>query len=570
MGAFEQLKLKSAESNVATGATDAFSALKSKSSGIVPKEEPKKKGIIESVAGFLAPTVTKTVKKIAGGEGLSARDVIGSALEVGSFLVPVGGIARGVGLAAKGLGLAAKGLGRKALEAGALGAATGGLVEAGRAVGEGAGIGETLKRTLTGAAVGAPFGAALPVVGAGARKIANVIKAPIAERAAIKAEQETLLKAGAPDARIATKTLGEGGEVVTHKTATEAVRQGIPEADVALIRAGSSKDKMKMARMLDIRQNQLTNKRITDRATDVVGDTFVNKIAKPIEKLNKEAGKNLDSVARKLSGKKANPSSAVIDFADGLERAGITVRKNKTLNFRGSDFENIAGAQKLIKNVWHRVLRVSRTGDALQLHKTKSYIDEIVNYGKKAEGLSGKAQMLLKNLRHNIDVILDDKFPEYNRVNTQFSDTIRQLNNMGAAIGRTFRLGDTFSDARSGLAMRRILSNTAGRSEILKLLEGMQEVGKKYGLKMDEDIITQANFADILEKMLGTEAPTSLLGQTERAVSGIGIAGADIARGTPSGIISGTIKAGKYAIDVTRGVNQRNKIDALRALLRAN
>ena len=63
----------------------------------------------------------------------------------------------------------------------------------------------------------------------------------------------------------------------------------------------------------------------------------------------------------------------------------------------------------------------------------------------------------------------------YNQVNTQFADTITQLNNMGAAIGRTFKLGDTFADAQAGLAMRRILSNTASRSEILKLLENMQK-----------------------------------------------------------------------------------------------
>ena len=134
-----------------------------------------------------------------------------------------------------------------------------------------------------------------------------------AERGARKAEELRLLKGelpppppGAPPAgpstpptgpiagaRIATKTLDESGKVVvTDKSWKEAVRQGIPEADVALIKAGTAGDKAKMSKMLDIRQSQLTNKRVTDRATDVVGDTFVEKIAKPIEKLNKEAGQN--------------------------------------------------------------------------------------------------------------------------------------------------------------------------------------------------------------------------------------------------------------------------------------
>lgn len=173
----------------------------------------------------------------------------------------------------------------------------------------------------------------------------------------------------------------------------------------------------------------------------------------------------------------------------------------------------------------------------------------------------------MKNFRHNIDAILDVNFPQYNKVNTVYSETIKQLDNMASAIGRKFKVGDSFADAQAGIAMRRILSNAQSRSEILRLIQGMQGVAKKYGIKVDHDIITQANFADVLEKMLGSEAPTSFLGQGERflnqAEEGIG-ALSEFGKGN---VLKGTIKAGKYAIDITRGISQDNKIKALRALL---
>jgi hypothetical protein len=417
------------------------------------------------------------------------------------------------------------------------------------------------------------------VIGGGASAILggaiSGVGAAVGAKSAQKAAQAKLLKTKTPNADIATKSLTESGKVITDKVAKEAVRQGIPEADVALIKLSSQADKLKMVKMLDTRLSQLKNKRVVERATDVVGDTFVNNIAKPIEKLNKEAGKKLDEVAQSLSGKIVDASETLNNFYSNLERAGVSIG-DKMLNFKNSNFEGLRTQQNLIQNVFNRVKRLAKSGDALQLHRAKSYIDEIVNYGKEAEGLSAKAQNILKGLRHDIDTLLDNNFPEYNQVNTQFSDTIQQLNNMGAAIGRTFKLGDNFADARSGLAMRRILSNTQSRSEILKLLQGMQETLKTYGIKVEDDIITQANFADLLEKMLGTEAPTSLMGQVQRGVesfgssSGIGgaeqvgSAGSEFARGN---LIRGTIKAGGVLVDVLRNVNQEKMIEILRQLL---
>ncbi len=502
-----------------------------------------------------------------------AKQIAGEGLKSASYLYTGGAGAN----AAKNISTFGVRAGMK--EGAILGAKSGAMYGGGNALEQDKSTGEVITDTILGGAAG---GLAGGVLGAGTGAFAQ-------RQARLATEKKLLMGAAdgappgggggpAPDARVATKMLTKEGEIVTDKVAKEAVRQGIAEADVALIKSSSNADKIKMDKMLTIRESQLTNKRVTDRATDVVGDTFVNNVAKPIEKLNREAGAKLEVVAKRLAGKKVDPTPAISKFAESLEGSGITVRENGTLNFKNSNFEGLKSAQALITNVWNRAKRVGRTGDALQLHRTKSYIDEIVNYGKEAEGLSGKAQSMLKQFRHEVDFILDTNFPQYNKVNTQYAETINELNKMAIAIGRKFRLGDSFADAQSGVAMRRILSNTQSRAEMLKMLDGMQRVAKKYGVQIDDDIITQANFADVLEKMLGSEAPNSLLGNLEKGLESfgsssgfggaqqIGSAGSEFARGS---VVKGTIKAGGVMIDVLRGINQESRIKALRALLKS-
>lgn len=115
----------------------------------VATEEPKR-GVLGKVAHFLAPTATKSFEKLGAGEKLGARDILGSALEIGSFAFPVGGIAKGLGLAGK----AALTASQKVLLGITVGATGGALGEAGRAVGEGADLGKVTARSLGGGLVG--------------------------------------------------------------------------------------------------------------------------------------------------------------------------------------------------------------------------------------------------------------------------------------------------------------------------------------------------------------------------------------------------------------------------------
>lgn len=494
----------------------------------------------------------------SGAEGY--KQAVGEGLEAGSYLVGGGG----AGVAGKQV---LGGSLRTAVKTGTKEAAKSGFAfGTGQALQEDKGVVESVGEGLKSAAIAAPIGAALPVAFAGAGKLASKVKKTVTAPSVRKAEQTALLRSKAPDARVATKQL-QRGKLVDDPKASAAVKQNIPGADVALIKNSTRIDKSKMAKMLRIRESQSTNKRITDRATDVVGDTFM-KQATHIAVKNKQAATSLNVVAQKLKGKRVNAAEPLQKFTENLRSKGITIPARGTkLKFKGSDFEGIGPVEKTIQRVWDRAVRAAKSGDALELHRLKTFIDENVSYGKSAEGLSGRAQGMLKSLRHDADTLLDNNFKVYNKVNTQFSDTIQQLDEITRAMGRSFKVGDTFSTMRAGTTLRRVLSNTQSRSDLLRLLDDMQKIAKKYGLEIDEDIVTQANFADLLENIMGSEAPSSFLGQIERGIGraqDVASAGADLAR---SNFVSATLKGGNLALDAIRGITKENQLKALRGLL---
>lgn len=393
----------------------------------------------------------------------------------------------------------------------------------------------------------------------------EVPKPAEASKVATDVAQETVKPV--PDARIAGKMLDETtGKIVKDPVGLEAIKQGIPERDVANVKFGTATDKVKMNKMLDIAESASTNKRIVERSTDVVGDTYLD-LAKSVAAKNKEAGTQLNMIADKLKGKSANITKPITNFLGEMENSGITL-KGKTLNFKGSEFEGIPSAENAINNLWSRIQRFKGgEGDAQEIHRLKRYIDNVVEYGKTSEGLVGKAQNVLKGFRRGIDGVLDETFPAYNKANTVFADTISQLNDVNQVLGRRVKIGDQFANVKAGTAMRKLFSNIQGRGELLQHLDALQKVAQKYGTKIDQDIVTQANFADTIENIFGSEAGTSFLGQIQKGLGHAQEAANavnDLSRGN---VIGAGFRAGKSLLEHAKGISQVGKIKALRALI---
>lgn len=391
-----------------------------------------------------------------------------------------------------------------------------------------------------------------------ARPMQSPAKQEIAQRIVSGETGRDLAKSMVPPESIA-----KGRPVVkSDRIAQEAIKQGFEEGIVAAVKQTTPVNKAKLLRMAIIAEKAKQDAVFgaSNRPADVAGDSLAQRI-KTIRKVNQEAGQQLDGVAKSLRGQKGNLATPTENFARNLNEMGVQENGDGSLNFIGSDIEGIAGAEKILKQVASRVRKLD-ADDAYDMHRLKRYIDEQVTYGKSTEGLSGKAERTLKNLRADIDASLDAQFPEYNRVNTQYADTIGALDAFQDAAGTKVNLFGENSEKALGTVSRRLLSNTQSRVNLIDSIKNIDDVSKKYGTTFDDDIMTQVLFADELDKVFGAAARTSLQGDVGKGVK----RGLETATGqrTLTGI---GIDAASAAVEKARGINEENAFKAIKNLL---
>lgn len=355
-----------------------------------------------------------------------------------------------------------------------------------------------------------------------------------------------------------------GPKVVKDKLATETIKQGFDEGVIAAVKAGSPTDRAKMGKMVDVLEKGKKNKAfaVRNRPSDVAGDSLMERV-KTIRKTNKEAGRELEKASTELKGVDVDSSPAINRFMNDLDEMGISLERKDgkiTPNFKGSDIEDLAAPELAIKRMVARLAK-DKQSNAYELHRVKKYIDENVTYGKQGEGLGGKTERVLKNLRSSLDQILDENFPKYDAANTKYADTISALDAIQDVAGRKMDLSGGSADKATGTLLRRLMSNAQSRVRLLDSIDEIENVAGKYGAKFDDDLLSQALFVDELDRMFGPVARTSLQGQVEQAVEGV-------ARATsPMGAGDLVIKGAAKAAEKARGINEQNALKSIKALL---
>ena len=372
-------------------------------------------------------------------------------------------------------------------------------------------------------------------------------------------------------------------DIVKDPFAVEAIKQNFDEGIIAAIKASSGEDKQKMLKMSEIMQRGKKNKLISvkERPADVVGDSLMDRV-RVIQGANRSAGKELEAVAKNLKGESVDFSSAVNSFMDDLDDMGISLGDDFKPDFSGSDIEGVTAAENAINKIMARMNGKS-SPDAYDVHRMKKFIDEQVTFGKNAEGLAGKSEAILKKLRRNLDGVLDNNFPEYDRINTAYAETIGALDALQDVAGRKMDLTGPNADKATGTLMRRVMSNAQSRVNLVDALDQIEGVANKYisfgaprsidgklllsdmGAKskkgFTDDLLMQVLFADELDAVFKPVARTSLQGDMEKVINR-GAAAASSSGG--SVIVEG---AGKAA-EKLRGINQENAFKSINELLK--
>ena len=471
----------------------------------------------------IIPETKKTGKQIAG-------EAIGTAATFASY----GKLPGAIGAATK-----APSIGKGIMAGAKQGAKIGGIFGTAQGVSSGMmedkSVTDIAKQGLAGGAIGTTLGG---VTGG----ITGGISGAFNAKAARKAEIRKLLsqKTKTLTAQQAQKKAGytlTGDKIAKDKSARTLIRgiEKVDDADIVAIKSMSGGDKTKAKKMLDMAQKAKSNRFYLKRSSDVVGETIVD-YTKVINKANKTAGKQLDTVAKGLKGKPFDFTAPINEFSQSLDDMGVKVNSNGKLNFKGSNIEGVKSAENLTNKIWNRLKGTGiQKEDAYTAHQLKKFIDENVAYGKSAEGLTGKTVNIVKQLRHTIDSQLDNAYSSYNKVNTEYADTISILNEMAEIFGKKFDINKGMPEVKAGQVANRILGNSAKRGDIMNMINILEKEAVKRGGTKGQSILSQVVFVDMLEEIFGTQATRSLQGQVARGTKGAVGIGKNLATGNVVG-----------------------------------
>jgi hypothetical protein len=379
--------------------------------------------------------------------------------------------------------------------------------------------------------------------------------------------------------------LDDQNQVVRTKAHDRARKQGLKESVVTMVQSAPPKAREKFATMLDIIEQGRLNERFagTNSPSDVVGESIANRLAVIID-ANRAAGGRLDEVASTLRGQSVDVAPAIDGFLSDLKDMGIAFDpQSGFVEFDGSIIEGLEGPQNAIARMIRR-LRNTQAPDAYDVHRMKRWIDENVTYGKNAEGLAGSAEGVVKALRHRLDTALDEYFPAYNKVNTEYATTRRAIDSMQSVAGKRVDLTGDYAETALGDLSRRVLGRAVSRQQLLRALDEVDNVAREVvsggGTEvapyrnavnrsgrvvttddLDDDIIGQVIFVSQLEEVFGTSRGNSLLGEMQKA--GGRMTDNLVQSGRPN--VVGEMS--RAALNRVRGINEENAIKAFRELL---
>ena len=302
----------------------------------------------------------------------------------------------------------------------------------------------------------------------------------------------------------------------------------------------------------------------TNRPTDVVGQTLQERLKYVFSK-NIEAGRSLDGVAKSLQGKNVDYTGPINNFINNLDGMGVKLKREgggkiKAV-FDGSDIEGLDGPQRVINRIVSR-MSDTRPPDAYDLHRLKKYIDENVTYGGGGEGLKGKTENILKSLRRDVDSVLDKNFPKYDKVNTQYSDTIKAIDDLQDVAGSKIDLRGENADKSIGQMARGVMSNNKSRVRLYETIGNVEDIAKKYGASFDDNFLMQSLYADELDRVFKPVARTSFQGQIDQAIQrGAGMA-------SKAGAMDAVVSAVGKGAEKLRGINEENAFKSIKELLK--
>ena len=371
---------------------------------------------------------------------------------------------------------------------------------------------------------------------------------------------------GSPNSKYAEYMLKGSQGIKNDRLAQEAIKQGMGQDVVAMLKATTRADKKAMLEMTEIMKQGRENLqfRRNNRPLDVVGRNMKERV-EYVRDVNKRAAKDLRKVVEDLKGQPVEFQQPVQNFIDNLDELRISLVRNDkgqmVPDFSESTIRNLPGNQKALKRVVE-FMDTDKPIDAFEVHELKKYLDDLVTYGKTKEGLSGRTERVLKSLRHDINASMREQFPKYKEVNQTLTDTIDALDDIQSSFGKKIDFDADKLDKALGQELRKLETNYGSRVPLENAMSKLDKVSRKYGGEFEGDLGSQVGYAYELDSLFRPAARGGFQGASAEAAK----KGVEMVLGQQTG--RGLLAEGaENLVKRAKGINEENAFKAIFELL---
>lgn len=469
------------------------------------------------------PFLGETKPAFTGKEntGEAAKKMIGYGAEIGSNLIGGEGL---VGIGEN----TVKGLFKQGLKEGIkTGVFAGAAQQGGQALEQGKGIGDVLKSTAEGGLYGGVGGGILGGVGGALGGTVKAI-APIAKKTGLllrdTAESTGKFLGGVPENtltnledRIAQNTAIKQ----LPKSAQEAVSAGILPRDAALFTSGTDTEKSILSKMTQDAIKYSENRGNSDPAIHV-GQEFRDRITK-LEDLKQNIGQKLGNYVKGMSREQIpNVETTVLtkmEEVPGLK--GLNIDELGKLDFINTTLSGsqTAGDRAAIQKAFDDIIG----RDPYQLHRYRQELFEILGGKKKSlANITDTQEKAFNAIRQGISDSLDSANPRYAALNKQYAQILSPLQEIGKYFKNANGMTEDLLNMKAAMLARRLTSNAMSNPEIRNIINMMEDVLAKNGIKFNSKIDTVQEFYNALSRYLDITKDTSLAGQVKQGLEGPG------------------------------------------------
>lgn len=347
-----------------------------------------------------------------------------------------------------------------------------------------------------------------------------------------------------------------------------AVKQGFQPGTLLSIKGATATDKGKFLQMVDYVRKGMKNKNFArrHRPGDIAGNTFLERI-NYVRDVNQKAGKEIGRIAQGLRNERVNMSAPLQEFAGTLDELGIKVTQNKgKLAVDFADSVLSPGDRGAVKEVVRQVVRVMKKPNqsAFDYHQLKRAIDNNVTWGK-SDSLTSDAANLLKGLRTGIDNTLDEAFPDYNKANQVYKETIEAIDAVVSHVGKKVDLDSDNVNKQLGTELRALMGNRKTRANLMDAIDQIETTARNQGGIFDDSIEAQAFFVDDLEDRFGSSAQTSFRAEITKGITDAPRKGG---RAAIDALQDLGVSAAEKGLEVAEGVNDEAALNILEQIIK--